>query len=107
VLGPEEVLALPAGLTAVGFSPKGPDNRCGKLEEFQRYAKIVCLHGDAVENKNLPESLAAWRRCTLDLNRRRKVEATQRANAADHQRAMDARRQLREMGVDPDRPSYE
>jgi hypothetical protein len=60
VLAPEEMLALPAALTAVGFGPKGRDNRCGTLEEFQRCAKIVCLQGDAIENKNVSESVAAW-----------------------------------------------
>jgi hypothetical protein len=95
---------MPGGVccAAVGFGPTGPDNRCGTLEQFQRYAKIVCLQADAIENKSLPESITASGRCAAAKIAANKFEAAQRANAADHQRAMDARRQLREMGVNPD-----
>jgi hypothetical protein len=100
---------MPGGIccTAVDFGPRGADNRCGTLEEFQRYAKIVCLQADAIENKNLPESIAASGRCFAAKIAASKVDAVQRANAADHQRALDARRQLREMGVNPDGPSHQ
>jgi len=96
---------MPGGVccTVVGHGARGPDQRCGTLEEFQRYAKIVCLEADAIENKSLPESIEAWGRCTAAKIAAQKVEAAQRENAADHQRAIEARRQLREMGVDPDR----
>lgn len=96
---------MPGGVccTAVGQGPKGPDNRCGTIEEFQRYARIVCLKADAIENKGLPENIEAWGRCTAAKIAAQKVDSAQRANAADHERAMEARRQLRELGVDPDR----
>jgi hypothetical protein len=100
----EDRPCMPGGVccTAVGQGPGGrSDNRCGTLEEFQRYAKIVCLKADTIENKSLPEGIEAWGRCTAANMAAAKVEATQRANAEAHQRAMDARRQLREMGVDP------
>jgi len=89
----------------VGSGPGGrPDRRCGTLEDFQRYAKIVCLKADAIENKSLPESLEASSRCFAANIAAQKVQQAQQANAADHQRAMDARRQLREMGVEPPDP---
>jgi hypothetical protein len=96
---------MPGGVccTAVGFGPGGPDNRCGTLEEFQRYARVVCLKAEAIENKSLSESIEAMGRCTGANIAAQKVEAVQRQSAASHQRAMDARRQLREMGIDPDR----
>ena len=96
---------MPGGVccAAVGFGPKGPDNRYGTLEEFQKFAKIVCLQADAVENKNLPESISGSGLCTGAKIAASKVETAQRVNAADHERGMDARRQLREMGINPDR----
>ena len=92
---------MPGGVCCIGYGPRDPNYRCGTLEEFQRAAKIVCLKADAIENKNLPESIAAWGRCTAAKIAAQRVAATQQTNAADHQRALDARRQLREMGVDP------
>jgi hypothetical protein len=86
----------------VGSFPGGrPDRRCGTLEEFQRYARIVCLKGDAIENKNLPEAIEASSRCIAAKIAATRVEETQRSNAAAHQRALDAQQQLREMEVKP------
>lgn len=87
---------------SVGYGPNGSDRRCGTLEEFQRYAKIVCLKGDAIENKSLPQSIETAGRCIAARIAAERVEAAQRQSAADHQRAVNARRQLGEMGVDPD-----
>jgi hypothetical protein len=82
-----------------------PDRRCGTLEEFRRYAKIVCLKADAIENKNLPEAIEASSRCFAARIAAQRVEQEQQANAADHQRAMEARRHLRQMGVEPPDPT--
>src|ERR1700757_530002 len=91
---------------AVGSGPGGrPDRRCGTLEEFQRYAKIICLKAEAIENKNLPEAIETSSCCFAAKIAAQRVEQTQQVNAADHQRAMEARRQLREMGVEPPDPT--
>src|SRR5262249_16974921 len=99
---------MPAGVrcAAAGSDPKGPPHRqWGTLEEFRRYSKIVCLKADAIENKNLPEAIEASSRCFAARIAAQRVEQEQQANAADHQRAMEARRQLREMGVEPPDPT--
>jgi hypothetical protein len=99
---------MPGGVccAAVGSRPGGrPDRRCGTLEEFQRYAKIVCLKADAIENKNLPEAIEASSACFAANIAVQRVQQTQQANAADQQRAAEARRQLREMGVEPPDPT--
>lgn len=75
---------------------------CGTLEQFQRRAKIICLKADAIENKNLPQSIQLWGYCTAATISAQKVEAAQQANAADHKRALDAQRKLLEMDIDPD-----
>jgi hypothetical protein len=71
---------------------------CGTLEDFQRNAKAICLLSDAIENKNLPESIKASGDCTAARIRADRIESAQKANAAAHQKALDAQRQLREMG---------
>jgi hypothetical protein len=75
---------------------------CGTLEQFQRRAKIICLKADAIENKSLPQSIQLSGYCMAATISAQRVEATQKTNAQDHQRALDARRKLHEMGVDPD-----
>jgi hypothetical protein len=70
--------------TSIGWGPKGPDNRCGTVEDFQRIAKIACLQADAIENKTLPESLVALGRCYGAKIAAEKVGETQRRQAADH-----------------------
>jgi hypothetical protein len=40
--------------------------------------------------------------CTAATISAQRVEAAQQANAADHKRALDAQRKLREMEIDPD-----
>lgn len=72
---------------------------CGTLEQFKRNATIVCLKADAIENKNLPQSIELSGRCIAAHIMAERVEATQKANAADHQRALEAQRKLHEMGV--------
>jgi hypothetical protein len=71
---------------------------CGTLEDFQRNAKAICLLSDAIENKSLPESIKASSDCMAARIRADRIESAQKANAAAHQKALDARRQLREMG---------
>lgn len=101
---------MPGGIccAAVGSGPGGrPDRRCGTLEQFQHYAKIICLKAEAIENKNLPEAIEASSLCFAAKIAAQRVEQTQQANAADHQRAVEARRQLREMGVElPDPTTF-
>ena len=75
------------------------NGNCGTLEQFKRYATIVCLKADAIENKNLPQSIELFGQCTAAKIMAGRVEATQQANAADHRRALEAQRKLREMGV--------
>ncbi|MEX0852188.1 MAG: hypothetical protein WD036_02740, partial [Bauldia sp.] len=75
------------------------NGNCGTLEQFKRYATIVCLEADAIENKNLPQSIELAGRCTAAQIMASRVEATQKANAEDHRRALEAQRKLREMGV--------
>jgi hypothetical protein len=75
------------------------NGNCGTLEQFKRYATIVCLKADAIENKNTAQSIELWGRCTAAKIAADRVEAAQQANAAAHQRALDAQRKLHEMGV--------
>jgi hypothetical protein len=72
---------------------------CGTLEQFKRNATIVCLQADAIENKSLPQSIELAGRCAAAQIAAQRVEDTQRANAVEHQKALDAQRKLREMGV--------
>jgi hypothetical protein len=81
-------------------SRRPPETRC---EEFQRYAKVVCLKGDAVENKSFAQSLDSFGACYAARAAATKVEAAQRANVEAHQRAWEAKRQLQQMGIRPDR----
>jgi hypothetical protein len=92
---------MPGGSCCIGYGPNDPNYRCGTLEEFERNAKVVCLQADAVENKNLPESIAAAGRCTAANIVAQRIKNNQIMNANDHQRALDAQQQLREMGAQP------
>lgn len=74
---------------------------CGTLEQFKRNAEIACLQADAVENKSLPQSIELSGRCAAAKIAADRVEETQQENAKDHQRALDARRKLAEMGAAP------
>jgi hypothetical protein len=72
---------------------------CGTLEQFKRNATVVCLQADAVENKSLPQSIELAGRCTAAQIMAQRVEGTQQENAKEHQRALDAQRELSEMGA--------
>jgi hypothetical protein len=83
----------------VGQSDNGLERRCGTLEEFERYAKVVCLQGEATENKGVAGDIEAWGSCFAARIAAERVASTQQENAQAHTRAMEAQRQLREMGV--------
>jgi hypothetical protein len=72
---------------------------CGTLEQFRRRAEILCLQADAVENKNTAQAIRLVGVCGAAKIAAQRVEQAQIANQADHQRALEARRKLREMGV--------
>ncbi len=72
---------------------------CGTLEQFQRNAKIVCLQADAIENKTLSQSVELTGRCSAAQIMAQRVESTQQENAKEHQRALEAQRQLSQMGA--------
>ena len=72
---------------------------CGTLEQFRRNMTIACLQADAIDNKSLATSIELAGRCTAARIMANRVEETQQENAKEHQRALDAQRQLREMGA--------
>lgn len=74
---------------------------CGTLEQFKRNAVIVCLQADAIENKSLAQSIELSGRCAAAKIAANRVEGTQQDDAKDHQRALDAKRKLAEMGAAP------
>jgi hypothetical protein len=94
-----DLQCLPDGVccAVVGSFAGRPDRRCGTLEYFQRYAKIVCLKGDAIENKSLPEAIEASSQCIAAKRAATTVEEAP-SNAAAHQRALNTQQVLREMG---------
>ena len=86
---------LPGGVCCI-------NGTCGTLEQFKRNATIVCLQADAIENKGLPQAIELAGRCTAAQIMASRVEATQKSNAEEHNRAVEAQRKLREMGVPPE-----
>ena len=74
---------------------------CGTLEQLQRDAKIACLTFDAIENKNSIAASEASSRCFLLTAAARKVAEAQQTNAGERERALEAQRKLRELGVEP------
>ncbi len=91
---------MPGGIccAVVGQSDNGPERRCGTLEQFEQYAKVVCLRGEATENKGFAESIEASGECLAARIAAERVASTQQENAQAHTRAMEAQRKLREMG---------
>jgi hypothetical protein len=97
-----------AAVSGVAFAQSPPcmpggicciNGNCGTLEQFNRNATIVCLQADAIENKSLAQSIDLAGRCNAAQIMAGRVEDTQKANAREHQLALEAQRKLREMGA--------
>jgi hypothetical protein len=86
--------------------PPGPPNLaghmqkfCGTLEQFERYATIACLRSKAVENPSTSLAIRLASDCVAANLTAGKVRNEQIMNERNHEEALKAQKELREMGV--------
>jgi hypothetical protein len=84
---------------ADGSRPGHSQNVCGTLEQFERFARIACLQSKAVENPSTAIAIRLAGRCVAAKITADKIKNVQIIDERNHEEALKAQQQLREMGI--------